>query len=94
MILEEILEDDQSEETEKSIDPVSYASHIPSEIKKVQQKALTKEIEEKMTQEEKEKERKIQREQLEAIFKLMQQQDDKFGIEDFGQMSDQMKYYM
>ena len=47
-----------------------------------------------MTKEDREKERDIQREQLKEIFKLMQQQDDKFGIQDFDDMSNQMKYYM
>ena len=47
-----------------------------------------------MTPEEREKERNIQRQQLEAIYKLLQQQEDKFGMNDMDEMSEQMKYYM
>ena len=52
-----------------------------------------KKIEEEMTQDQKENERAIQREQLEAIFKLMAEQEDKFGINSMDDMQDQMKLY-
>ena len=71
-----------------------YAEHIPSEIKKAKQRLINKEIEANMTREERDKEHDIQRKQLEAIYKLLQQQEDKFGMNNMDDMSEQMKYYM
>lgn len=82
------LADDKDE-----VDAKTYTEHIPAEIKKVKQRIISKEIEGKMTPEERLKEREIQRKQLEEIYKLMQEQDDKFGIEDMTDVSEQMKYY-
>ena len=52
-----------------------------------------KKIEEEMSEDQKQNEREIQRQQLEAIFKLMAEQEEKFGINNMDDMQEQMKLY-
>lgn len=52
-----------------------------------------KKIEEDMTEEQKANEREIQRQQMEAIFKLMEDQEEKFGVGTMDDMQEQMKLY-
>ena len=63
-------------------------------MKRTQQKVAASKIEEEMTTEQKEHERDVQREQLEAIFKLMQKQEDKFGVDSMDDIQSQMKLYV
>lgn len=77
-----------------NLDPVQYCEHIQSEVKKARHRAATKEIRQNLSSDDIEKEREIQRKQLEDIFKLMEQNSDKFGDtseEDFHQ---QMRLYI
>ena len=39
------------------------------------------------------REREVQRKQLEEIFKLMAQNDDKFGVNSFDEIQEQMTLY-
>ena len=47
-----------------------------------------------MTPEERSQEREIQRRQLEEIFRVMEEQKDKFGVNDFTDVQEQMKMYI
>ena len=76
-------------------DPVEYCSHIQSEMKKAQRKATAKIVQEDMTDDDRERERQVQREQLEAIFKLMQkQQEENYGIGSLDDVQNQAKLYL
>ncbi|GFN79848.1 matrix-remodeling-associated protein 7-like [Plakobranchus ocellatus] len=95
------LEGNEDKETSESTpvlsprypDPVDYCEHIQGEIKRVQQKVATKSIAESLTEEQLMEEREIQRRQLADIFRLMQEQQDRFGIGTMDDMQEQMKLY-
>ena len=69
-------------------------SHIQSQVKRSQQRVALKKIEEEMSAEQKAKEREIQHQQLEAIFKMMEEHKEKFGVSDMDEMQKQIKLYM
>ena len=84
-----------SENSTKSVqDPVTFCEHIQSEVKKAEQKFATKKLREEMTTDQIAEERVIQQQQLSAIFKMMEDDSDKFGISSLGDMTEQMKLYM
>lgn len=56
-------------------------------------KKLVEEVSKRMSDEQKVEERRIQSEQLEAIFKLVQNQQDTFGIGSLEDIEDQFKLY-
>ncbi|KAH9514470.1 hypothetical protein Btru_025335 [Bulinus truncatus] len=74
-------------------DPVDYCEHIQGEIKRVQQSVATKSIAKHLTEDQLKEEREVQRRQLEEIFKLMQEQQDRFGIGTMDDMQEQLKLY-
>ena len=74
-------------------DPYEYCDHIQSEVKKARQRVVTREIRQNLSAEDMEVEREAQRKQLEEIFKLMEQQNDKFGMESMDQVQEQMRLY-
>ncbi|KAK6187272.1 hypothetical protein SNE40_005336 [Patella caerulea] len=78
---------------EREIDPVEYCEHIQGEVKRVKQKVATKKIQESMSPEQLQAERDIQRQQLEQIFSLMKEQEDKFGVKTVTDIQEQMKLY-
>jgi len=47
-----------------------------------------------MTAEERDKEREIQRHQLEEIFRVMEEQKDTFGVKDVTDIQEQLKMYV
>ncbi|XP_078611719.1 uncharacterized protein LOC144882070 [Branchiostoma floridae x Branchiostoma japonicum] len=57
------------------------------------QRKVYKEAERCMTDEDRAAERRIQQEQLAAIFKLMQDNEDKFGVQSYDDVEEQMKLY-
>lgn len=75
-------------------DPVKFCSHIPGHIKQTKHRIAQQKIEATMTQEERNQEREIQRRQLEEIFHVMEDQKDKFGVNDMADIQDQMKMYI
>jgi len=75
-------------------DPVKFCSHIPGHIKQTKHRITQQKIEATMTPEERNKEREIQRRQLEEIFRVMEEQKDKFGVNDFADVQEQMKMYI
>ncbi|KAK3612271.1 hypothetical protein CHS0354_039552 [Potamilus streckersoni] len=77
----------------ESVDPVEYCEHIQSEVKKAQLRVTNKKLEQSLTEEQLKDEREIQRKQLEEIFKLIKDQNDKFGISSIDDIQEQMKLY-
>ena len=75
-------------------DSVKFCSHIPGHIKQTKHRITQQKIEATMTPEERNKEREIQRRQLEEIFRVMEEQKDKFGVNDFADVQEQMKMYI
>lgn len=75
------------------MDPLYYCEHIQSEIKKVKQGVTTRKICQDMSEDQMAEERQRQRDQLAEIFRLMQEQQDKFGINSMEEMQDQMRLY-
>ncbi|XP_033738888.1 uncharacterized protein LOC117326306 [Pecten maximus] len=75
------------------IDPVEYCEHIQSEVKKAKQRVTNKKIVEELTPEQVHEEREIQQQQLQNIYKLMQAQNEKFGVNSLDEVQQQMKLY-
>ncbi|ESO83916.1 hypothetical protein LOTGIDRAFT_229500 [Lottia gigantea] len=75
------------------VDPMEYCEHIQGEVKRVKQKVATKQIQESMSQEQLEEEREVQQQQLEQIFALMKEQEEKFGVQNVTDIKEQMKLY-
>ena len=76
-----------------AIDPVQYCEHIQSEVKKAKHRVAEREVKQNMSADEMKAERELQRRQLEEIFKLMQQNNDKFGVSSMEDVKQQMKLY-
>ena len=74
-------------------DPIEFCSHIPSEVRKTQQRIALDEAEKTMDDNAKAREREIQSEQLAAIFDLMERQKEKFGVDTMDDIQEQMKLY-
>ncbi|XP_052071375.1 matrix-remodeling-associated protein 7-like [Mytilus californianus] len=75
------------------VDPMQYCEHIQSEVKKAKFRVAEKKIGETMTAEQIAEEKEMQRKQLEEIFRLMQEQNDKFGVNSVEDIQNQMKLY-
>jgi uncharacterized membrane protein YccC len=75
-------------------DPVDYCSHIQRQVKKTRQRIAQQKIEATMTREQRDEEREVQRKQLEEIFRLMEEQKEKFGIKDADDVKEQLKLYV
>ena len=83
------LGESEAEEIDKS-----FVEHIPAQVKQVQQRCISKEIQSKMTPEEIKREYEVRKQQLEEIYKLMKEQDESFGINSMDDISEQVQYYM
>lgn len=75
-------------------DPKEYCDHIPSQVKRTQQRVAVQKIEESMDEKDKEHEREVQRQQLEAIFNLMAEEKEKFGLDSMDDVQNQMQMYV
>lgn len=93
---DEPMEDELPEQTLRAScrDPVEFCGHLQREIKKTQQRVALQQIEAVMTREQREQERAIQRQQMEAIFRLMEEQKEKFGITSLDDVHQQMNMYI
>lgn len=80
-------------EPEQPMDPLEFCEHIHGEVKRVQHKVTARKIEEKMTAEQIQEEKDMQRKQLEAIFNMMKDQNEKFGVDSMDDVKQQMKLY-
>lgn len=80
--------------TDGKQDPVEYCNHIQREVKKARQRVALQKIESEMSSEQRHREREIQRQQLENIFKLMEDQKERFGVGSVDDVQEQMKLYI
>lgn len=67
--------------------------NIQSRMKKARHRTMTEEVEKDMTPDDKQREVLVRRQQLEAIFKLMEQSPEEFGITSMDEMEEQVKLY-
>ncbi|KAK6617126.1 hypothetical protein RUM43_014728 [Polyplax serrata] len=67
--------------------------NILSNLKIIRQKALAKELQSKLSKDELEEEKKIEKMQLEKIFQLLQDQEEKFQMTSMEQLQDQLHLY-
>ena len=72
---------------------MQYCEHIQSEVKKAKIRVAEKRIGETMTPDQVAEERELQKKQLEEIFRLMQEQNEKFGVNSVEDIQNQMKLY-
>lgn len=94
MNLEGDSEQELEEENEKSIEKLLEMNQcFPGEMRKVPRRVLEKTVEKQMSEEQRQAEREVQSQQLAAIFKMMQDQEDKFGQTTIDEIKDQMKLY-
>lgn len=75
-------------------DPVEYCAHLQREIKKTKQRVALDKIKSEMTKEQRELEREVQRHQLEEIFRMMEEQKEKFGMSSVDDVRQQMRLYL
>ncbi|XP_042889259.1 matrix-remodeling-associated protein 7-like [Penaeus japonicus] len=85
---------DEPEEDEQELQRLlDMAHHAPGDVKKAQRRALERNIETHMSDEQRKAEREAQSQQLAAIFKMMKEQEEKFGETTIDEIKDQMKLY-
>ncbi|XP_069982966.1 matrix-remodeling-associated protein 7 [Penaeus vannamei] len=82
--------EDDEQELQRLLD---MAHHAPGDVKKAQRRALERNIETHMSDEQRQAEREAQSQQLAAIFKMMKEQEEKFGETTIDEIKDQMKLY-
>ncbi|KAL0270802.1 UNVERIFIED_CONTAM: hypothetical protein PYX00_008094 [Menopon gallinae] len=93
-------ENEEVEDTEKeeiqSGDTISdwCDDSILSNVRFMKQKALVQEMKSKLTEDELEEERKTEKMQLQKIFQLLQEQEDKFQMSSMEQLEDQLHLYI
>lgn len=85
---------DDFESEDNRRDPVEFCGHIQHEIKKTKQRVAMEKIGSGLTQEQRELEREIQRQQLDEIFHMMEEQKDKFGMSSVDDVHQQMSLYI
>lgn len=67
--------------------------NLQSRMKKARHRTMNEEVEKDMTADDKQREAEVRRQQLEAIFKLMEQSPSQFGISSMNEMEEQVKLY-
>ncbi|GAU91595.1 hypothetical protein RvY_03821-2 [Ramazzottius varieornatus] len=77
----------------KGRDPLEFAMHIPGELKKIENKITTREMEKGLSEKQRLQEVETRRQQLEQIFKLMEREKDKFGDQNNEDLEEQMRMY-
>lgn len=75
-------------------DPMKYCSHIQGQIKQTQHRIAQQKIEAMMSEEERSKEKDIRRQQLADIFRVMEEQKEKYGVKDVSDIQEQLKMYI
>ncbi|KAH7698549.1 Protein C05G5.3, partial [Aphelenchoides avenae] len=82
----------KSDEDKELLDKITKDG-LHGKLATAQLRSRTSKLEKSMTDQEREEERRIRNEQLEMIFKLMADQENKFGIHDKGELVEQMRLY-
>lgn len=83
---------DPDPETAEALNKL-IADGLHGKLATAQLRAKTHILEEKMSQEEREKEAEIKQQQLSKIFEMMEAQKEKFGINEKDELVEQMKLY-
>ncbi|CAD5214189.1 unnamed protein product [Bursaphelenchus okinawaensis] len=86
---EELLDQDGKEEDVKKLVDMQWHGKLAT----AKLRAKANKLQESMTEQEKKEEQRLKNEQLEKIFALMQQEQDKFGVADKSDLMEQMKMY-
>lgn len=68
-------------------------AHLPGQLKSVKLRKATKQVEEGLTDEQKQEEAQVRSQQLESILTLMRQQEEKFGNSSMEDIEEQLKLY-
>lgn len=69
------------------------ATEQPADMKNSERRSLERRVQNQMTAEQRDAEREAQSQQLAVIFKMMQEQEEKFGKTSIDDIKDQMKLY-
>ncbi|XP_021932573.1 matrix-remodeling-associated protein 7 isoform X2 [Zootermopsis nevadensis] len=72
---------------------MSNNESILSQIKMSRQKAIVEQLSAGLTEEQLQQEKETERKQLEAIFQLLKEQEDKFHVNSMEELEDQLRLY-
>ncbi|KAF0311408.1 hypothetical protein FJT64_017728 [Amphibalanus amphitrite] len=75
-------------------DLVEMAHHLPARMKQAELRHIRQKLQSDMTEEQRRRERQVERDQMTAIMELMQKNSDKFGSPSLDDMQAQLKLYM
>uniref|UniRef100_A0A1I8AL24 Matrix-remodeling-associated protein 7 n=1 Tax=Steinernema glaseri TaxID=37863 RepID=A0A1I8AL24_9BILA len=84
---------DMESDYETTVDILQTLGKLHGKLATAELRAKTKILEQAMTQEQRKEESDIKQQQLESIYSLMKAQGDKFGLQDKGDLEEQMKLY-
>ncbi|KAK0395745.1 hypothetical protein QR680_001410 [Steinernema hermaphroditum] len=84
---------DMESDYETTIDILQTLGKLHGKLATAELRAKTKKLEQAMTKEQLKEESDIKKQQLESIYSLMKAQGDKFGLNNKGDLEEQMKLY-
>jgi len=87
-----VLGEDLEGMLNENLEDVDLA-HLPGQLKSVKLRKATKQVEEGLTDEQKQEEVMVRNQQLESILTLMRQQQEKFGSSSMEDIEEQLKLY-
>lgn len=87
--------EDVTNDNEEANDPMEMTNSesILSQIKMSRQKAIAEQLSAGLTEEQLQQEKETERKQLEAIFQLLKEQQDKFHVNSMEELEDQLRLY-
>jgi len=91
---EELIEAQRKKLEEQSSDTDQLPKKLHGKMASAELRATTNKLEHAMTAEQREEEAIIRRQQIESIFALMKQQQEKFGVQSEADVVEQMKLYI
>lgn len=88
-------QDDTNHNNQQAKDPMEIkdSESILSRIKLSRQKAIAEQLSAGLTEEQLQQEKETERKQLEAIFQLLKEQQDKFHVNSMEELEDQLRLY-
>lgn len=88
-------DDDNFQNNQQANDPVEIndSESILSQIKMSRHKAIAEELSSGLTEEQLQQEKETEKKQLEAIFQLLKEQQDKFNVNSMEELKDQLRLY-
>ncbi|KDR12664.1 matrix-remodeling-associated protein 7 isoform X1 [Zootermopsis nevadensis] len=88
-----ISDTNYSNEQANDLLEMSNNESILSQIKMSRQKAIVEQLSAGLTEEQLQQEKETERKQLEAIFQLLKEQEDKFHVNSMEELEDQLRLY-